>query len=99
VRAPPRAPVALPPPTGPHLAHPEACAALRTMLVTVPRVSRSRAHFQYGFDLDLRQRLSGSVSHRLSPSPRQRLSTSLTVLPEPLIEGGARAVVGGKLPA
>ena len=28
----------------PHLAHPEGCAALRIVLVTVPRVSRSCEH-------------------------------------------------------
>ena len=38
----------------PQLAHPEGCAALRIMLVTVPRVSRSCMHFPDGFDLHLR---------------------------------------------
>ena len=34
----------------PHLAHPEGRAALRIVLVTVPRVSRSCEHFPDGFD-------------------------------------------------
>ena len=34
-----------------HVAHPEGCAALRIVLVTVPRVSRSCEHFPDGFDL------------------------------------------------
>ena len=29
----------------PHLAHPKGCAALRIVLVTVPRISRSCEHF------------------------------------------------------
>ena len=33
----------------PHLAHPERCAALRIVLVTVPRVSRSCEHFPDGY--------------------------------------------------
>ena len=37
----------------PHLAHPEGCAALRILLVTVPRASRSCEHFPDGFDLHL----------------------------------------------
>ena len=37
----------------PHFAHLEACAALRTVLVTVPRASRSSEHFPVGFDLHL----------------------------------------------
>ena len=41
------------PAPAPHLAHPEGCAALRTVLVTVPRVSRSCEHFPDGFDLHL----------------------------------------------
>ena len=39
----------------PHLAHPEGCAALRIVLVTVPRVSRSCEHSPDGFDLPLLQ--------------------------------------------
>ena len=34
-------------------AHPEGCAALRIVLFTVPRVSRSCEHFPDGFDLHL----------------------------------------------
>jgi len=34
-----------------HLAHPEGCAALRIVLVTVPRVSRFCEHFPDGSDL------------------------------------------------
>jgi len=45
----------------PHLAHP--CAALHTVLVTVPRVSRSCEHFPDGFDLHL-LRLVGGVRGR-----------------------------------
>ena len=33
------------PAPAPHLAHPEGCAALRIVLVTVPRVSRACGHF------------------------------------------------------
>ena len=39
------------PAPAPHLAHPEGCAAVRIVLVTVPRVSRSREHFLDGFDV------------------------------------------------
>ena len=39
-----------------HLAHPEECAALRIVLVTVPRASRSCEHFPDGFDLHLLRR-------------------------------------------
>ena len=44
------------PAPAPHLAHPEhpeGCAALRVVLVTVPRVSRSCELFPDGFDLHL----------------------------------------------
>ena len=41
------------PAPAPHLAHPEGCAALRIVLVTVPRVSRSCEQFLDGFDLHL----------------------------------------------
>jgi len=43
-------------PTPAPRAHPEGCAALRIVLVTVPRVSRSCEHFLDGFDLQLLQR-------------------------------------------
>ena len=43
--------------SAPHLAHPEGCTALRSVLVTVPRVSRSCEHFPDGFDLHLLQPL------------------------------------------
>jgi len=43
------------PALAPHLAHPEGCAALRIVLVTVPRVSRSCEHFLDRFDLHLLQ--------------------------------------------
>ena len=39
----------------PHRAHPEGCAVLRIVLVTVPRVSRACEHFPDGFDLHLLQ--------------------------------------------
>ena len=45
--------VAEQPAPAPHLAHPEGCAALRIVLVTMPRVSRSCEHFPDGFDLHL----------------------------------------------
>ena len=38
------------PAPAPHLAHLEGCAALRIVLITVPRVSRSCEHFLDGFD-------------------------------------------------
>ena len=38
------------PAPAPHFAHPEECAALRIVLVAVPRVSRSCEHFPDGFD-------------------------------------------------
>jgi hypothetical protein len=38
-----------------HPAHPEGCAALRIVLLTVPRVSRSCEHFPDGFGLHLLQ--------------------------------------------
>ena len=41
------------PAPAPHLAQPEGCAALRIVLVTVPRVSRSCEQFLDGFDLHL----------------------------------------------
>ena len=43
------------PAPAPHLARPEGCAALRIVLVTVPRVSRSCENFPDGFDLHLLQ--------------------------------------------
>ena len=39
----------------PHLAHPEGRSALRTVLVTVPRVCRSCEHLPDGFDFHLLQ--------------------------------------------
>ena len=47
------------PAPAPHLAHPEGCDALRNVLVTVPRVSRSCEHFPDGFDLHLPPTLDG----------------------------------------
>ena len=41
------------PAPAPHLAHPEGCAGLRIVLVTVPHVSRSCEHFLGGFELHL----------------------------------------------
>jgi hypothetical protein len=46
--------IAKQPAPAPHLAHPEGCAALRIVLVTVLRVSHSCEHFPDGFDLHLR---------------------------------------------
>ena len=51
------------PAPAPHLAHPEGCAALRIVLVTVPRVSRACEHFPDGFDhhlYGLLSRIAGS---------------------------------------
>ena len=39
------------PAPAPHLAHPEGCAALRIVLVTVPRVSHSCEHFASDEDI------------------------------------------------
>ena len=44
----------------PHLAHPEGCAALRIVLVAVPRVSRSCQHFPDSFDVHLLQTIAAS---------------------------------------
>ena len=41
------------PAPAPHLAHPEGCAALLIVLVTVPRVSRSCENFPDGFNRQL----------------------------------------------
>ena len=41
--------IAVQPAPAPHLAHPEGRAALRIVLVTVPRVSRSCEHFLDGY--------------------------------------------------
>ena len=41
------------PAPAPRLAHPDGCAALRMVLVTASRVSRSCEHFPDGFDLHL----------------------------------------------
>ena len=43
----------------PHRAHPEGCAALRIVLVTVPRVSRSCEHFPDGSGSGLSNRSTG----------------------------------------
>ena len=52
------------PAPAPHLAHPEGCAALRIVLVTVHRVSRSCEHFPDGFDLPLLQGGEGLTASR-----------------------------------
>ena len=41
------------PASAPRLAHPEGCGALRIVLLTVPRVSRSCEHCPNGLDLHL----------------------------------------------
>ena len=51
-----------------HLVHPGGCAALRIVLVTVPRVSRSCEPFPDGFDLQLLQPLH-PTPHTLNPTP------------------------------
>ena len=56
------------PAPAPHLAQPEECAALRIVLVTVPRVSRSCEHFPDGFDLHL-LRAAGTPVQRQEHGP------------------------------
>ena len=59
--------------------HPEGCAALRIVLVTVPRVSLSCEHFQDGFDLHLlRPGLTRSVSFRNISTSRLQLTRPMT---------------------
>ena len=55
----------------PHLAHPEGCAALRSVLVTVARASRSCENFSHGFDLHFLQASVDSLCRQdgLSPAP------------------------------
>ena len=53
------------PAPSPHLAHPDGCAALRIVLVTVPRASRSCEHFPDGFD----RRLAPVRQVTLHPEP------------------------------
>ena len=62
----------------PHLAHPEGCAALRVVLVTVPRVSRSCENLLDGFDLRLLQPLKDlpTIVRRIRSSRRRSRSTS-----------------------
>jgi len=55
--------IAQQPAPAPHLARPEARAALRIVLMTVPRVSRSCEHFPEGFDPHL---LPRQVTQNLS---------------------------------
>ena len=57
------------PAPAPHPAHPDVCAALRIVLLTVPRVSRSCEQFPDGFDIHL---LQGYLAHK-----KQRPSRSL----------------------
>ena len=54
------------PAPAPHLAHPEGCDALRIVLITLLRVSRSCELFPDGFDLHL---LRPSPIPGLSPKP------------------------------
>ena len=53
------------PAPAPHLAHPEGYAALRFVLVTVLRVSRSCVHLQDEFDLHLLQWLHTILANKL----------------------------------
>ena len=57
------------PAAAPHHAHPEGCAALRIVLVTVPRVSRSCEHFLDGFDF-MRKSFTREPSTPGHPQPR-----------------------------
>ena len=59
------------PAPAPHLAHPEGCAALRIVLVTEPRVSRSCEHFLDGFDLHL---LRHETSYSTNPRHERKAS-------------------------
>jgi len=62
-------------------AHPEGCAALRIVLVTVPRVSRSCEHFPDGFDLHLLQySRNPKRSTRNARSSGLRITSYLTCL-------------------
>ena len=51
------------PAPAPHLARPEGRAALRIVLVTVPRVNRSCENFPDGFDLHLLPSLHQRETH------------------------------------
>ena len=61
------------PAPAPHLAHPGGCAALRIVLVTVPRVSRSCEHFPVGCDLHLLR-----SPRYLAPRPSPQKDTANT---------------------
>ena len=57
------------PAPAPHLAHPRGCAALRIVLIAMPRVSRSCEHFLDGFDLHLLYRPTHkSLEHLPAPT-------------------------------
>jgi hypothetical protein len=58
-------------------AHPGGCAALRIVLVTVPRVSRSCEHFQDGFDLPLPRPLVHDLQCGAARVPTLRFVTSV----------------------
>ena len=49
-----------------HLPHPEGCAALLIVLVTVPRISRSCEHFPDGLELHLLRCLAPPLGGALS---------------------------------
>ena len=59
------------PAPAPHLAHPEGCAALRIVLVAVPRVCRSCEHVLDGFDFHLIHLTAGELAGGLNQA-RQR---------------------------
>ena len=56
----------------PHRAHPEGCAVLRSVLVTVPRVSRSCEHVPDEFDLHLLLVLDSLFRQWGPPPPHPR---------------------------
>ena len=64
------------PAPAPHLAQPEGCAALRIVLVTVPRASRSCEHFPDGFDLHLLQ-ADGDKDVLIGSSQREKPAHAL----------------------
>ena len=58
---------------------PSGCAALRIVLVTVPRVSRFCEHFPDGFDLHLLQLVQDHAHHPLAESDDERLGLGFRV--------------------
>jgi len=72
--------IAKQPAPAPHLAHPEGIAALRIVLVTAPRVSRSCEHFPDGFDLHLLQGPHSGLQRDFVKNPLANNPQNPTVL-------------------